>query len=499
MPALHRRWLLAFAALLLAFGFLGKRGLWDPDEGRYSNVALNMLDSGDWLNPRRTYEVGHWTKPPLTYWAVAASVGAFGPKPWAARLPSALAYLLSAWLLWCIARRLLPGQEDVAALVFITMLVPFAASQLITTDSLLMMFETLAMLGYVEARFGPARRARLAGWVMWAGFALAFLTKGPPALLPLLAMVGFDRATRDAARHRVFDFAGLAVFLLLAAPWYIAVTANTPGLLGYFLGDEVVGRVASNEFDRNGQWYGWLLVYLPTLALGTLPWSRDLLAALRGVPENWARWRDEGRRREAAAWLLPWLWLALPLAVFCLSRSRLPLYVLPLFVPIALIVARQRHQAGQTWPRWPWLVAWVVLLLALKLLAAALPSHKDASAWARALRERNAGTIDRVIFVDDMARYGLHLHLGLSTQIEKIALKPSPQPRFNPVYDETLAIELAESTGDPRTIWITKQEQWPRLAAELRARGARGVPLGAPYQRRVIFRVERLHGAEPIH
>ena len=81
---------IAAMAIVLALGFLGTRGIWDPDEGRYTNVALNMLDSGDWLNPRRSNEVGHWTKPPLTYWAIASSVAVFGQNAFAARLPSAL-------------------------------------------------------------------------------------------------------------------------------------------------------------------------------------------------------------------------------------------------------------------------------------------------------------------------------------------------------------------------------------------------------------------------
>src|SRR5688572_20704812 len=106
-PAL---WTAAFAAVL-ALAFLGTRGIWDPDEGRYTNVALNMLDSGDWLNPRRNDEVGHWTKPPLTYWAIASSVAGFGPTPWAARLPAALSYLACVWLVWRMARRLSPGTE----------------------------------------------------------------------------------------------------------------------------------------------------------------------------------------------------------------------------------------------------------------------------------------------------------------------------------------------------------------------------------------------------
>ena len=52
----------ALLALVLAFPFLGSRGIWEPDEGRYTNVAINMVESGDWLNPRRNDDVGHWTK-----------------------------------------------------------------------------------------------------------------------------------------------------------------------------------------------------------------------------------------------------------------------------------------------------------------------------------------------------------------------------------------------------------------------------------------------------
>ena len=127
--------------------FLGNRGIWDPDEGRYTNVALNMLDSGDWLNPRRNDEVGHWTKPPMTYWAIASSVAVFGQNPWAARLPAALAYLLCVWLAWRMARRLSPGSEATAALAYATMLLTVGASQLITTDYVLTAFSAFAMHG----------------------------------------------------------------------------------------------------------------------------------------------------------------------------------------------------------------------------------------------------------------------------------------------------------------------------------------------------------------
>jgi 4-amino-4-deoxy-L-arabinose transferase-like glycosyltransferase len=195
----------ALLAMALGLLFLGQRGIWDPDEGRYTNVALHMLDSGDWIDPHRSQEIGHWTKPPLTYWAIAASVGTFGHTPWAARLPAALAYLLCVWLAFRITRRLAPGSETQAALAYATMLFPIGAAHLITTDYVLAACETLAMWAFVEARFGE--HAQAPRWIaaMWAGFALAFLAKGPPGLLPLLAVVAFDMATPGRVRPRVLQ------------------------------------------------------------------------------------------------------------------------------------------------------------------------------------------------------------------------------------------------------------------------------------------------------
>ena len=204
----------ALLVATLALLFLGSRGIWDPDEGRYTNVALNMLDSGDWLNPRRNHEVGHWTKPPLTYWAIASSVRVFGQYPWAARLPSALAYLLCVWFAWRAARRLAPGTQATAALAYATMLLPFGASQLITTDHVLAACQGLAFWAFVEARFGTARHP--ARWLvlMWVGFALGFLTKGPPALMPLLTIV-----------LRVF-FPMWIIFVPVSACWKWFVSAT---------------------------------------------------------------------------------------------------------------------------------------------------------------------------------------------------------------------------------------------------------------------------------
>jgi 4-amino-4-deoxy-L-arabinose transferase-like glycosyltransferase len=476
----------ALLALVLAFSLLGMRGAWDPDEGRYSNVALTMLDRGDWIEPHRNLDTGHWTKPPLTYWAVASSVVVLGHTPFAIRLPSALAYLLCVLLAWRIGRRLLPGHEDSVALVYATMFFTVGASQLITTDYVLSACQALAMWGYVEARFGAPARARHWLRIAWLGLALGFLAKGPPALLSLLVMVAADLARPGPQRPRLFLPSGLLLFALVALPWYVWVVATVPGLLDYFLGHEVVGRVASNQFGRNGQWYGWLVVYAPTLLLGSLPWTGSLLRWAAALPSRVRAWRSRAAREGDAVGLLLALWTLLPLLVFCLSRSRLPLYVLPLFLPIALAVARVRAARGLGFPRWPWLLAWAALLLMLIFAGARWPSHKDASRWATAIEARVHGPVPRVVFVNDMARYGLHLHLG--SEVRKVSLDPLALPRFSPEFDGDVAGLLARG-NDPATVWICKQAVFPAVAARLAALGWQAEPLGAPYQARVLFRV----------
>ena len=481
-----RIWI-ALLAVVLALGFLGLRGIWDPDEGRYTNVAMHMLDSGDWLNPHRNDETGHWTKPPLTYWAIAGSVAVFGRNPWAARLPSALAFLACAWLAWRIARRLAPGSEDSAALAFATMLLPFGAAQLITTDFLLGVSETLAVWAFVESRWGDPARARRWMLLVWVAFALAFLTKGPPSLLPLLVMVVFDALQPRGQRHRLFDPSGLLLFVLLALPWFVAVIHGNRELFRYFIGDEVVNRVTTNEFGRHGEWYGWLQVYAPTLLLGSLPWTPALWRWARGLPamaRGW--WRDPQRRADERHWLFATLWLLLPLLVFCLSRSRMPLYLLPLFPALALLVAMQRQREARGLPGWRGIAAWAALLMALQVASAFWPTHKDAAQWAQAIRERVPGKIEEVCFVEDMARYGLRLELG--TEIEKLSLYPDPaDKRINPTHDSDIAYELSEK--EPNTVWITKQVHWPRVQARIAGLGYRTLVQGTPYHGRVIFRV----------
>ena len=145
------RWVLAAAAVLsFALAFQGSRPLWEPDEGRYATVAVHMNRSGDYLVPRLHHEYPHFTKPPLTYWSIAAAMEAVGESEWALRLPNALAFAATALLVYGIGRRLCPDQAVLAATVYATFLLPTIAANIANSDTLLTAFEALAVWGFAS-------------------------------------------------------------------------------------------------------------------------------------------------------------------------------------------------------------------------------------------------------------------------------------------------------------------------------------------------------------
>jgi len=449
-------------AILVALAFQGTRSFWDPDEGRYTDVAHNMVESGDWLVPRLDPERPHFTKPPLTYWVIGASTRIIGDSVWAARLPNSVAFVATALLVLGLARRTGLGQPELAALAWTTSLGPVIAANVVTTDTLLASFETLAMYGFVRSgMLHGAPRPHLAGLrLMWLGFGLAFLTKGPPGLLPLLALTAFLARDGLSRVRRLFEPLGLLIFLVTGVGWYVVLVVHAPDLLHYFLVEETVNRVATSEHKRNAGWFGWLAVYGPTLLLGSLPWLGVALAAA------WQR-RLNG---VAAAPVSPatrrflLLWFALPLTAFVLAQSRLPLYVLPLFVPLLLWMS-SRWSAWITPKQGAALVGVAALLAIMVKLAGALV-HPDAD--ARRLASELSGKvsmaeIDEIVFVDVPARYGLKHYLG--KEVEQVESYPGAIGPAGYAPPEQLCDEL---NADEQLLLIAPARRIEGLEAQVR-------------------------------
>lgn len=479
----HHRWLLVVAVLallLFCLAFQGLRGLWEPDEGRYTAVAVQMLRTGDWMHPMLHPEVPLWTKPPLTYWAVAASLRVFGRNAFAARLPNALALFATVLLVAGLGRTFTPRRPWLPALVYATFLLPAGASNFITTDTLLTFWEVLAVAAFARAAWGGDRPGRT-GWLllMWAAFGFGFFTKGPVALLPALAILVHRALLPKADRMNLRGGLGMVLVLVLGCWWYVAIVAGNLALGGYFLWDEVALRIFSGHHHRNEAWWGAPAIYGPTVILGTLPWTWPFLKGLvrAAARTGWfSRVRLVERPDRQGAFLA--LWFLVPLAVFLLARSRLTLYLLPLFAPAALLAARELEDVVFTPRRVRLLAGWVVLLLAVRAGAAFYPAAADSRGFARSLDDLRPERYREIVFVDTRPYHGLLLYLP--AEVERVSLRGN---------DASLEDELEETDEEPR-LWVVPdrhEEAFVHRAAEVgypvrRLREAKGFEPVALYE-----------------
>ncbi|HTD27818.1 MAG TPA: glycosyltransferase family 39 protein [Xanthomonadaceae bacterium] len=473
-------------ALAFVLPFQGTRPLWGTDEGRYSAVAVEMLDSGDWLLPHRHPDHPHLSKPPLTYWAMASSMAVFGKNVWALRLPSALAFVLTIGCAFTIGKRLQPERPWWPAVVVAGTAMIFLASNAVSTDPLLSAFETLGMTGVILAWRGESDRiARRGAWITGLGFGLAFLTKGPPGLVPLLPTLWFYWRNRADFRANPFNWKTLAIWAPIALAWFITVIVVYPDLhlLRYFLGYETYGRIFTDTQNRHPQWYGWIVAFGPVALVGALPWT--LLVAWDafrrgGEPQTPANDAD----RAVSRFLL--LWLFVSLAVFCVARSRLILYVLPLLVPFALWTAQRTRHLAVTRIGKILLALWFALLIGAKAYAGYVDFGKDASALSENIRVQVHDPIREIVFVNETALYGVRVYLDMPV------LRVNYDASADPAVDMSLAQAFAQRR--PQRLWLVHMNTVDRFMSDVAHDGghARQVVSYAHYRGFLIDRVSPL-------
>lgn len=342
-------WRAVVLVLLCSLTFLtglGRTAIQDSDEAYYAEAGREMLVSGDWISPSFNFEP-RLNKPILLYWLIAATYGVTGVTEAAARfwpalsgVGMALVAFLAGWRWSGAASGLLAG-----AIVATSFgVVPFARQAL--PDMPLAFFVSVSVWAAIEALTpasdAGARTGRADRWLYLsaAAAALGMLMKGPVALALLAAvvvpLVAWEWPTIRARVPRLPVTAGqlavaAALFVLIAAPWYVAVTAvQGPEFLRQFFIGENVDRFATSQYN---QWRGHS--YVPIIIGGLLPWSAF---GLLWVPAAGAL--VKGRRRLGPVDRRLICWTLGPLAFFMASIGSQPRYILPCLVPLAILLAR---------------------------------------------------------------------------------------------------------------------------------------------------------------
>ena len=308
---------------------LGRIGLIDPDEPFYAVTAQEMLQGGDWVTPKIFHEP-QFEKPVFYYWLVAASFKVFGVNEWAGRLPSALPATLLIFLVSAFTARVWNRRAGLLAGVVLASGIEYAImSRLMLTDIALALFIAGGMFCYWLAVEDEKNRTR---WVLlhFAFGGLAMFLKGPVGTIAsVLATVAFSLVVKRPHPYRGRAlWAGIAVYLAIAAPWYTVMFWK----YGWRYFDDFVVHENIMRFFRaehlanNHLWY-----YLAILLGGSIPWMPAVVTACSRAIRG-------GIRHDARLAFL-WCWLLTSLILLTVAQSKLPSYGFFMFVPLALIVA----------------------------------------------------------------------------------------------------------------------------------------------------------------
>ncbi len=332
-------WVLWTALAVAWFASAPFRPLFDPDEGRYAEIPREMVASGDWLTPRLN-DLKYFEKPPLQYWTTAATyevfgVGQFTSRLWAFGLAFACLPLLYGWV-----RRL---YGDPAALLAVAALAVSPYFVLVghvnVLDQGLTFFLVGAVLAFTLAQSSAPASAQERRWMLiaWAAAALAVLSKGiVVGVLAGASLLVYSLLEKDARIwRRLHPARGLALFFLIAAPWFVLVSLRNPSFPAFFFVHEHFARFLTTVHQRVEPWWYFLVI----LAVGVLPWAAPLWRALRhGWPTE-----PPGAAAASAPPFKPLKFLAIfsavTLAFFSASGSKLAPYILPILPPLAAVCA----------------------------------------------------------------------------------------------------------------------------------------------------------------
>ncbi|AWA39757.1 lipid IV(A) 4-amino-4-deoxy-L-arabinosyltransferase [Pseudomonas sp. 22105] len=327
---MSKRWALPLllGIFLLAYLLpLGSHGLWIPDETRYAQISQEMLLSGNWVSPH-FMSLRYFEKPAAGYWMIAIGQAVFGQNLFGVRFASALSTGLSVLLCFLIARRLWndPRKSFVCALLYMSFVIVAGQAGYANLDPQFTFWVNLSLVALWFALDSRSNGQRIAGWaVLGLACGMGFMTKGFLAwLLPVLIALPWMLWQKRWKELLLYGPVAIAVAIIVSLPWVLAVHGQEPDYWRFFFWHEHIRRFAGDDAQHDAPWW----FYLPLLVAFSLPWVGMLPVALK---QAW-----QTRRETGIAFL--GLWLLMPLLFFSLSNGKLPTYILPCLLPLALLL-----------------------------------------------------------------------------------------------------------------------------------------------------------------
>lgn len=324
-PLTRKILLLSIISYVLISANAGGYSIYMLDEARNAQCAREMWQSGDLIVPTFNGEL-RTDKPPLHYYFMMAAYTIFGVSPFAARFFSGIFGVLTVLLtFWFTTKFLNDSVANIATLVLLSSLGFIFQFHLAVPDPHLIFFVAAGLMClFCYQQLG--RHLYLI--ISYSCIGLGTLAKGPIAIvIPALSLFTYLLLSRKLSWSQIMKFkpfTGLAIILLIAMPWYLAVHMGTDGAWtkGFFLNHNI-NRFASPKEGHGGS------VLLPSIfvILTMLPLSVFLPQALTKALKD----------REKPVIIFSVAVLLSVVIFFSIASTKLPGYVSLLF-PFAAIV-----------------------------------------------------------------------------------------------------------------------------------------------------------------
>lgn len=335
---------LVFAGSLLVYGW----GIWgvpllSHNEARRLVVLRELLASGDWLVPTKNSQI-YLQKPPLFTWFGAVfGLLANSSAEWVLRLPSALSGLGATWLLFFrLKQRVGRWEALIGSAILVTSYFFSSKARVAELNMLLTMCVFAAVVCFYDY-ICDGRRKYL--YLAYGALGLAFMTKGPVALLFfVLPVLVFGILEKDRRVLKgLIDGRGWLLFALIGLPWYLFVTLRLQGLpLLAVIRSEVSSKVAEEAHRPEPLYY-----YVRHLLGAFAPWV--LLICYRPLRTlKYMAATKPGRFFGLAA--------LVPLLIFSLFDYKRDKYILPMYPALAvclgMVAAHWRSEMCARGRRW---------------------------------------------------------------------------------------------------------------------------------------------------
>jgi 4-amino-4-deoxy-L-arabinose transferase-like glycosyltransferase len=314
---------------VLYFPYLGSTPFFDKGEPREALAVQDIVQRGEWLFPlKKATDIP--SKPPLFHWSAALASEVTGRLSESTiRFPSAVYATLGVLLLYIFGRRLFgPGIALLGGAILATTMVYQNQALSARVDMTLCFYVTANLVLFYSLYRGFLMR-QIWYYVFFALVGVGMLAKGPLGLLlPALVIAGFLTLKRRWDLIVKFAFhPGVILTVLLGAGWYvIALMRGGEGFVDRQLLQENLERFFGGSGHSHPVYY-----YIPYLFSQGLPWSFFLPFVL------WDSLKKGSFSNDDSLFLK--VWFLVMFGFFSISAGKRPVYLLPLYPPLALLTA----------------------------------------------------------------------------------------------------------------------------------------------------------------